>query len=107
VPYAHAGKLLWVDLDSGQWQMEEVAPDQVRHYLLGSGLAARILLDRLQPQLDPFDPANPLLMVNRFSCFCLRTLTADRYLVRVSGRGLLGAGVAFRRLRWRGVHRPR
>ncbi len=64
MPYAHAGKLLWVDLDSGQWKVEEIAPDQVRHYLLGSGLAAKILLDRLQPQLDPLDPANPLLMMN-------------------------------------------
>ncbi|MBC8263676.1 MAG: aldehyde ferredoxin oxidoreductase, partial [Anaerolineales bacterium] len=62
--YAHAGKLLWVDLDSGQWMVEEIAPEQVRHYLLGSGLAAKILLDRLQPQLDPLDPANPLLMMN-------------------------------------------
>jgi aldehyde:ferredoxin oxidoreductase len=64
VPYAHAGKLLWVDLDSGQWQATEVAADEVRHYLLGSGLAAKIVHDRLQPQLDPLDPANPLLMMN-------------------------------------------
>ena len=64
MPYAHAGKLLWVDLDSGQWQAEEIAPDQVRHYLLGSGLAAKILLDRLQPQLELLDPANPLVMIN-------------------------------------------
>jgi aldehyde:ferredoxin oxidoreductase len=64
MPYSYAGKLLWVDLDSGQWQVTEVAADQVHHYLLGSGLAAKILLDRLQPQLNPLDPANPLLMVN-------------------------------------------
>jgi aldehyde:ferredoxin oxidoreductase len=64
MPYAYAGKLLWVDLDSGQWQVKEVASDQVRHYLLGSGLAAKILLDRLQLQLDPLDPANVFLMVN-------------------------------------------
>lgn len=64
MPYAHAGKLLWVNLDSGQVQVAEVAPDQVRHYLLGSGFAAKILLDRLQPQLDPLDPANGLVMVN-------------------------------------------
>jgi aldehyde:ferredoxin oxidoreductase len=53
-----------VNLDSGQWQVAEVAPNQVRHYLLGSGLAAKILLEQLQPQLDPLDPASPLLMVN-------------------------------------------
>ena len=64
MPYSYAGRLLWVDLDSGQWQVTEVAPDQVHHYLLGSGLAAKILLDRLQPQLNPLDPANMLLMVN-------------------------------------------
>jgi aldehyde:ferredoxin oxidoreductase len=64
MPYAHAGKLLWVDLDSEQWQVTKVSDDQVRHYLLGSGLAAKILLDRLQPQLEPLDPANPLLMTN-------------------------------------------
>lgn len=64
MPYAHAGKLLWVDLDSEQWHVTEVASDRVRHYLLGSGLAAKILNDRLQPQLDPLDPANPLLMMN-------------------------------------------
>lgn len=64
MPYAYAGKLLGVNLDSGQWQVVEVAPNQVRQYLLGSGLAAKILLERLQPQLDPFDPANLLLIVN-------------------------------------------
>ncbi len=64
MPYAHAGKLLWVDLDSGRWQVTEVAPDEVRHYLLGSGLAAKIVDDRLQPQLDPLDPSNMLLMMN-------------------------------------------
>lgn len=64
MPYAHTGKLLEVDLDSGQWQVTEVTPDEVRRYLLGSGLAAKIVNDRLQPQLDPLDPANPFLMVN-------------------------------------------
>jgi aldehyde:ferredoxin oxidoreductase len=64
MPYVHTGKLLEVDLDSGQWQVTEVVPDEVRHYLLGSGLAAKIISDRLQPQLDPLDPANPFLMVN-------------------------------------------
>ena len=64
MPYSYAGKLLWVDLDSGRWQVTEVAPDEVRHYLLGSGLAAKIVDDRLQPQLDPLDPSNMLLMMN-------------------------------------------
>ncbi|MGA9350374.1 MAG: aldehyde ferredoxin oxidoreductase family protein [Anaerolineae bacterium] len=64
MPYAYAGKLLWVNLDLGQWQVVDIASDQVRHYLLGSGLAAKILDDRLQPQLDPLDPANLLLIVN-------------------------------------------
>jgi len=64
MPYAHAGKLLWVNLGSGESQVTEVASDEVRHYLLGSGLAAKILDERLQPQLDPLDPANLLLMVN-------------------------------------------
>ncbi|MBL7183535.1 MAG: aldehyde ferredoxin oxidoreductase family protein [Anaerolineae bacterium] len=86
MPYAHTGKLLWVDLDSEQWQVTEVAPDQVRHYLLGSGLAAKILLDRLQPQLDPLDPANPLLMVNGLLTGTF-ALTASR--VSVCGRSPL------------------
>ncbi len=64
MPYAHAGKLLWIELDTEEWQATDIAPDEVRHYLLGSGLAAKILDERLQPQLDPLDPANPLLMVN-------------------------------------------
>lgn len=60
----YAGKYLSLDLAAGTWHDVPITDDQVRTWLLGSGLAARLLYDRLDPSLDPLDPASPLLVFN-------------------------------------------
>ena len=61
MPYVYAGKLLRLDLSSGTQRVEPVDDADVRQYLLGSGLAAKIYYEEMQPDLHPLDPASPLL----------------------------------------------
>lgn len=65
--HVYAGRLLHVNLQSEQPSVLEVAPEDVRAYLLGSGLAARLFRDALaagQVPADPLDPANTLYAFN-------------------------------------------
>ncbi|HJW84970.1 MAG TPA: aldehyde ferredoxin oxidoreductase family protein [Anaerolineae bacterium] len=57
------GRLLSVDLTRGSLRDEQVDPDLARDYVGGSGLAARLLWDRLAPDVDPLGPDNPLLFI--------------------------------------------
>jgi aldehyde:ferredoxin oxidoreductase len=60
----YAGKLLRIDLTSGAQRVEPIDEAEVRRYLLGSGLAAKIYYEEMEPSLDPLDPASPLLAFN-------------------------------------------
>lgn len=53
--------LLRVDLSQGKFGEEEIDADYRRAFIGGSGLAARLLWDDLDPSRDPLDPASPLL----------------------------------------------
>jgi aldehyde:ferredoxin oxidoreductase len=59
-----AGKFLRVDLTNGTWQEETISDEQVKIWLLGSGFAAKLYYDEMDPELDPLDPASPLLIFN-------------------------------------------
>jgi aldehyde:ferredoxin oxidoreductase len=59
-----AGKFLRVDLTDGTWREETISDEQVRRWLLGSGFAARLYLDEMDPSVAPLDPASPLLVFN-------------------------------------------
>src|SRR5512136_78939 len=60
----YAGKLLRIDLAHQTWREEPIADEVVRKWLLGSGLAAKIYYDEMDPPLDPLDPASPLIVMN-------------------------------------------
>jgi len=60
MPFVHAGKLLRINLSTGACDVEPIADADVRRYLLGSGLAARMFYEEMDPGLDPLDPASPL-----------------------------------------------
>jgi aldehyde:ferredoxin oxidoreductase len=60
----YAGNLVRVDLTSGARHIEPVQDADVRRYLLGSGLAAKIFSEEMDPALDPLEPASPLLAFN-------------------------------------------
>jgi aldehyde:ferredoxin oxidoreductase len=62
--YVNAGKIVRIDLTSGSQQVEPIDDADVRQFLLGSGLAAKIYYEEMDPHLDPLDPASPLLAFN-------------------------------------------
>lgn len=62
----YAGKILRVDLTSGQFREEKVKEEVLRDYVGGRGLAARVLWDELGDmweEVDPLGPENLLLML--------------------------------------------
>ncbi len=61
---AYMGKILWVDLGTGRIQEEETDSTLYRQYLGGTGLAARILLDRIPPKTDPLGPDNIICFIS-------------------------------------------
>ena len=64
MPHIIAGSLLRVDLGGNSLQNEAVPDRDVQNYLLGSGLAAKIYYDEMDPDLDPLAPSSPLLAFN-------------------------------------------
>jgi len=60
----YAGQWLQVDLERREVRKETVSEDDVRKWLLGSGIAAHLFHEALDTSLDPFDPASPLLVFN-------------------------------------------
>lgn len=55
------GKVLRVDLSSSEARVEDLNPDWAREFIGGRGLGARYLYEEADPELDPFDPAMPLI----------------------------------------------
>jgi aldehyde:ferredoxin oxidoreductase len=57
------GRILQVDLTSGDVKQWEVGRETCIDYIGGRGLGARLLLDLLPPQTDPLSPENVLMFV--------------------------------------------
>ena len=55
------GKLLRVNLSTGEHQVEEVNQDWLRDYVGGRGLGARYLLEEMDPTADALSPENKLI----------------------------------------------
>ncbi len=58
--YGYMGKLLFVNLSTGEIQIETPAESLYRDYVGGYGIGARILYSRLKPGVDPLGPDNIL-----------------------------------------------
>ncbi len=56
----HYGRLLVVDLERSSLATETLPAEILDDYIGGSGLAARLLWDRLRPPIEPLEPQNPL-----------------------------------------------
>ena len=52
-------KLLVIDLNTKTSESQEIDPEMARSYIGGSGLAARLLYDRMKFDTDPLGPENP------------------------------------------------
>jgi len=58
------GKILHVDLSSGEIREEALSDDFYRKFLSGAGLAAKVLYDRIPKGADPLGPDNVLAFVS-------------------------------------------
>lgn len=54
-------RIINVDLTKNTISIQKLEEDLFRNYLGGSGLAAKLLYDKLQPNLSPLHPDSPLL----------------------------------------------
>ena len=59
--YAETGVNLEIDLSRGNIEKVETDPKLMELYLGGQGTAAKILWDRVPPEVDPFSPDNLLI----------------------------------------------
>jgi aldehyde:ferredoxin oxidoreductase len=59
----YMGKLLIVDLTSGELRDEPLNPTMARDFVGGAGYAARYLYDELGPETDPLGPDNTLMFM--------------------------------------------
>jgi aldehyde:ferredoxin oxidoreductase len=62
--YGFHGRLLQIDLTSGQSSWGELEESRLRAFLGGLGLGASLLLDYAPPGVEPFSPDNPLILTS-------------------------------------------
>lgn len=55
------GKVLRVDLTSGDYVVEDLEPDFARKYLGGQGFTSKVLMDEVDPLVDALSPENKLI----------------------------------------------
>ena len=61
--YGYNGKALLVDLTSQTVRWEDLSKEVLRRFIGGTGLGTHLLYTYCPPEIDPFDPANPLIFV--------------------------------------------
>lgn len=61
--HGYAGKVLEVDLSTGEMGTADLDEQDCRDFLGGSGLAAKMYLDRFPGDVDPLGPENPLILM--------------------------------------------
>ena len=59
--YAYAGKILRVNLTTGQITTEPLKEELAKKYIGGIGLGIKLLMDNSKPGTDAYDPDNPLI----------------------------------------------
>jgi aldehyde:ferredoxin oxidoreductase len=58
------GRLLHIDLSSGQSSWSDIEQSRLRAFLGGIGLGTSLLYDYAPPGVEPFSPANPLIFAS-------------------------------------------
>jgi aldehyde:ferredoxin oxidoreductase len=61
VPFGYHGCYLRVDATSGSVERVQLDAEVLRHFIGGSGLGVRLLLDAGAAELDAFDPRSPIV----------------------------------------------
>ena len=57
------GKTLEIDLSTGKISKGMLDKDILRRFIGGSGLGAKLVFDRVDPEVDPLSPKNPMFLV--------------------------------------------
>ena len=57
------GKMLEVNLSSGEIKVTQIPDDDIKKFIGGRGLGAKILWDRLKPGTDPLSPDNIIMFM--------------------------------------------
>jgi aldehyde:ferredoxin oxidoreductase len=60
--HGYAGKVLYVDLNTGNTRVEKISTDYAKKYVGGIGLGMRLWLDNSKPGVEPLSPDNPLVL---------------------------------------------
>jgi len=60
----YQNRVLEVDLSTSQMNIIDVPDEDKRRFIGGSGIAAKLFLDRVNPKVDPLSPDNPLIIMN-------------------------------------------
>jgi len=60
----YKNRILEVDLSTSQIKTADIPEEDKRRFIGGSGVAAKLFLDRFNPRVDPLSPDNPLIIMN-------------------------------------------
>jgi aldehyde:ferredoxin oxidoreductase len=60
--YGYAGRVLYVDLNTGKTRVEPLNEDYAKKYIGGIGLGMRLWLDNSKAGVEPFSPENTLVL---------------------------------------------
>jgi aldehyde:ferredoxin oxidoreductase len=60
--FGYAGRVLYVDLNTGKTHTEALNMDYAKKYIGGIGLGMRLWLDNSKQGVDPLSPENPLVL---------------------------------------------
>ena len=64
MPYTYAGRYIRFNLSTGYYTIETISDEDVKTYLLGSGYAAKLFYEEMDPSLDPLDLRATLYVFN-------------------------------------------
>jgi aldehyde:ferredoxin oxidoreductase len=60
--YGYAGRILYVDLNTGKTRVEKLNMEYAKKYIGGIGLGMRLWLDNSETGVEPLSPQNPLVL---------------------------------------------
>jgi len=60
--FGYAGRILHIDLSTGEIKKEPLNEEMAKKYIGGIGLGMRLFLDHSKPGVDPLSPENPFIL---------------------------------------------
>ncbi len=103
--YGFMGTILRVDLGSGKYERQDLAPELTRAFLGGRGLATRLYYDQVPPQTDPLAPENKVVIctgplvgsgaLSCASCYVVSKSPLTGTIACAKTRGHFGAELKF------------